>query len=161
MTTYTNRYSHRSINTLRGRAHTKKLDTATHTLHPRKFALTVLKAVELHWDVRTERRARQLPSNSKKTNKVKFQKTEQDSLLIVLLHSGLVSCTSKPLCDQFGLLRWHVFLTTPTQTMPRQTDRMDVAWERNSRAAKRLIMYTYSKTQGKEDRTGQLINSQQ
>jgi hypothetical protein len=44
MTTYTNRYSHHNINTLRGRAHTKKLETATRTLHPRKFALTVLNA---------------------------------------------------------------------------------------------------------------------
>jgi hypothetical protein len=144
MTTYTNRYSHHNINTLRGRAHTNKTGNRYAHATSKKIRLDRAERVELHWDVRTERSVRQLPSNSKKTNKVKSQKTEQDSLLTVVLHSGLVPCTSKPLCDQFGLLRRSVFLTRRKQTMPRQTDRMDVAWERNSRGAKRFIIYTYS-----------------
>jgi hypothetical protein len=97
----------------------KKLETATHTLHPRKFVLTVLNAMELQWDVRTEKNVRQHPSNSKKTNKVKSQKTKQDSLLTVVLHSALESRTSTPLSDQFGLLRWYVYMPTPLQTIHR------------------------------------------
>jgi hypothetical protein len=70
------------------------LETATHRLHPRKYTLKVLNV----WNC-TERRVRHLSSNSKKTNKVKFQKNKQDNLLTVALQSGLVSCTSTPLCD--------------------------------------------------------------
>jgi hypothetical protein len=43
--------------------------------------------MQLHWHAKIERMARQLPRNSKKSNKIKSQKTEQDSLLNVALHS--------------------------------------------------------------------------
>jgi hypothetical protein len=67
----------------------------------------------------TERRVRQLPNSSRKTNKVKSQKNKQDRLLNAVLLSGLVSCASTPLCDQFGLLRRHICMTKPIQTLQR------------------------------------------
>jgi hypothetical protein len=99
------------------------LETATHRVTSYKIYLESSERVELHWDVMTEKRIRQIPNNSKNTNKVNSQKNKQ--LLNAAFQSGLVSFASTPLCEQFGLLRWYVCMTKPTQICTdRPTERM-------------------------------------
>jgi hypothetical protein len=76
--------------------------------------------MEMFWDARPNN-VRPTTSKSNKPKIVKSQKGEQDSLLTAVLQSGLISCTYKHQCDQFGLLRWLVFMTTHTQIVHRQT----------------------------------------
>jgi hypothetical protein len=88
-------------------------------LHPRKYTLKVLNT----WNCTETPELRKCKATPEEFKEVKSQKTEQDSLLTVALHSGLLSRTSMTLNDLFGLLRWHVCMTTPTQTKHRQNGR--------------------------------------